>query len=270
MSIYKKGSTDTVLDTINTENAITINPLSLNNVGFGVPQEVSTPGATQNARVRVYALMKQGYSGTVDIEYQRLSLEQYFENQTLLIQATGALRLSDLLTTINNTYATNFTKEDVVEVDLSTLGEDYIVTLAVSATCLMWSGSVDVRVTKNRPALSSIITNQKLDLVNAPFALTGQKRLEYVAWGYDFIEAQAELSKYINGAAATADLASVINAVVDLKLVFADAGSVAIGQINIKGATCYRVVADGFTTLEIRGIDNSEWTGTLIIPWIAG
>lgn len=267
MSMYKKGTTDTLLDAINVENAISVLPLSLDNVGFGVPVEVMTPGETQNSRVRVYALMRQGYQGVVDIDYRRLSLEVLFTNQTLLVQFTGAKKLSDVLPAINATYGLNLVKSDIVDVDVSTLGDDFIVTLATAATCLMWSGNVDIRVVKARPALSSIVTAQAMPFVTAPYPLTDAKRLEYVAWGYNFVEASAELDTY-GGKAADASLASVINGVVDLKLVFKDAGSVAIGEINLKGATCVRVNANGFYTLEIRGIDTSEWTGTLIIPWI--
>lgn len=267
MSMYKKGSTDTVLDAINTENAITVNPLSLKNVGFGIPMAVSTPGATQNARVRIYGLMRQGYQGTVDIEYRRLALEALFENQTLLVQASGAKTLNDLLPAINATYATNFEKGDVVNVDVSALGDDYIVTLQTAASCLMWSGSVDIRVVKARPSLGSLILKQQMDIVKAPFPVSGAKRLEYVAWGYNFAEAATELFKY-SGKYADASLASVINGVVDLNIVYKTAGSVQVGEININGAACAVVVADGFTTLEIRNIQSSEWTGTLIIPWV--
>ena len=268
MSMYNKGSTDTVLDAINIENDITVNPLSLKNVGFGIPMAVSTPGATQNARVRVYGLMRQGYQGTVDIEYRRLALELLFENQTLLVQATGAKTLVDLLPAINATYATNFEKGDVVNVSVADLGDDYIVTLEAAASCLMWSGSVDIRVVKARPSLGSVVKAQELDLVNAPYSDAGKQRLEYVAWGYNFAEASTELVKY-NARAADASLASVINGVVDLGIVFKNAGEVAMGEVNIKGATCYLVNADGFRTLEIRNITSGNWIGTLIIPWVA-
>jgi len=266
--MYNKSSTDTMLDAINTENTIVVNPLSLKNVGFGIPQEITTPGALQNARVRVYSLMRQGYQGTVDVEYQRLSLDHLFENQTLLVQFTGATWLSDVLPAFYKTYGVFLTKDDIVDVSVKDLGDDYIVTLETKASCLMWSGSVDMRVVKSRPNIATLVKSQALDIVKEPFPATGNRQLEYVAWGYNFVEIQPSFTGYYGGRATSADLASAINGVVDLKIVYKDAGAVANDEINIKGGTCTQVTIGQFTVLKIDNLNNGGWTGSLLIPWI--
>lgn len=268
MSMYKKSSTDTMLDAINTQNTIVVNPLSLNNVGFGIPQEITTPGALQNARVRVYALMRQGYQGTVDVEYQRLSLDHAFANQTLLVQFTGANWLSDILPAFYKTYGVFLTKDDIVDISVKDLGDDYIVTLETKPSCLMWSGSVDMRVVKSRPNIATLVKSQALDIVKEPFPASGKRRLEYVGWGYNFIEIQSVLVKFTGGMAVTADLVDAINGVVNLNLVFKDAGAVAIGEINLKKGTCTQLTVGDKKVLSIDGIANSDWIGQLLIPWI--
>lgn len=268
MSMYKKSSTDTMLDTINTENTIVVNPLSLNNVGFGIPQEITTPGALQNARVRVYALMRQGYQGTVDVEYQRLSLDHAFENQTLLVQFTGASWLSDILPAFYKTYGVFLTKDDIVDISVKDLGDDYIVTLETKPSCLMWSGSVDVRVVKSRPNIATLVTAQGLDIVKEPFPKTGKRRLEYVAWGYNFVEIQSAFTNFYGGRATNADLADAINGVVNLNIVYKDAGAVAIGEVNIKGGTCTQEKSGDTMVLRIDKLETADWVGSLLIPWI--
>lgn len=274
MSMYTKPSTEAVLETINLENNITVMPLTKQNVAFGIPQAVTTPGARQNARVRVYALMRQGYQGSVDIEYQRLSLEHMFLNQTLLVQFSGAKKLSDVLPALHKTYGILLTAEDIVDQDVSTLGEDFFATLTIQNSCLMYSGSIEVRVVKARQNIAAIIKNQLLDIVNLPFSPTTDKRLEYVAWGYDFVEIAAVLLSYGEGAKANPRLVDALQGVVDLKLVYKLHGETAIGEINLNNAT----VRWGNTNIHApkrimelvldNTMQSTPWAGVLQIPWL--
>lgn len=260
--LYKKNSTDTVLETINTENQITVNPLSLENVGFGVPLPVTTPGALQNARVRVYALREQGYSGNVDIEYQRLSLAHMFQGVTVLVQHDKPTLLSDLLPKLNAAYGLNLVKDDIVDQNVSALGEDFVVTLTTRPTCLMWSDTVDLRCVKSRPAITAVVTNAALDIVKTGFTPGDRPRAEYVTWGYDFSEIVDMLDGYTNKPANQA-LADAINGVVNIKAVYNSGTAVANDEINIYGGTCRWLSQGAVRYLDITLPATSNYAGSL-------
>lgn len=253
MAYHLKASRQAVLDAINSKNNLYDNPLTLEQValGFAQPNNVLADGDTL---LTVYALNHRGYNGTQNVTYNRNQFERYFKNITALIIGDPVQRLSDILPLLNAKYNMELAASDIVDVDVSGLGEDWTVPLVARTGNVMWTGKFNVRYAKTLPLLSGMITSRALGVIVAPLTDHSKPRAEYVAYPYDFTEAVSWLGSIAANASLTADQVEQLNTIANVKLSVEPVGdTLPAGHVSLYGA---KVKSRGTTGLVARANEN--------------
>lgn len=237
MSKFPKPSREMLIDAINVKNGLQNNPLTWDQIAAGFPEHVTTPTATRNTRLLIFGLKQGGYKGSVTVTYDRIDLEELFRNVTPLVLAkTPPKKLSDLLPVINTTYGLSLIADDIVDLDVSALGEDFIATVEMKQGCVAWFGSFDVRASKFLPKLQNIIIDNKLDVIVPPFTLDAKPNAEYFAYGYDFTDMKDVFATWSVNRVLTQDDIDQLNEIVPLGFINQNAAGIGSGKIALKGA----------------------------------
>lgn len=237
MSKYLKPSREMLIDAINLKNGLIDDPLTWDQIAAGFPEKVLTPTGERNTRLLIYGLKQGGYKGSVTVTYDRIDLEALFRNVTpLALYKSKPSKLSDLLPVINNAYGLSLIADDIIDQDVSALGDDFIATVEMKQGCVAWFGSFEMRVSDFIPKLVNIIVDNKLDVIVPPFQLDNKPNAEYIAYGYDYTEMKTTFASWGGNRVLTQDDIDLLNEVVPLKFVNKNAADAEPGTIPLKGA----------------------------------
>lgn len=161
-----------VLDMINDDNGTHFTDATVS-----VAQSV-TPPTTKNSAITVTALPGSGYTGSDELEYNRLDIaayaDIYFEDG-LKIQLGDAGSVIDLLDEINTALGTGLAEGvDIADQEIPAWegipNEVKVIDVAVLATSLVYTGTLQFSVDANDIPLSSVITTKVLSGLNLPAA----------------------------------------------------------------------------------------------------
>lgn len=237
MSIYDKPSREMLLDAINKQNGLTANPLTWSQIASGYPEEVQTPGADRNTRVLLYGLNGQGYKGNVTITYDRIVMPVLFRNVVPVVVTNPVDKLSDLLPFLNAKYGLSLIADDIVDQSVKSLGESWILDVAVKPGCLAWQGTFRLRYAKFFPNLVDVVTDVDLSAIIAPYAVAAKPHAEYVAYGYDWTDMRQsfEVDWALNRTITAADV-DALNEVVPLNFTYALPADAKPDEISLRGA----------------------------------
>lgn len=237
MSIYDKPSREMLLDAINKQNGLTETPLSWQQIAAGYPELVTTPGANKNTRVLLYGLNGLGYKGNVTITYDRIDMPTLFRNVVPIVITDPVTKLSDLLPFINKKYGLSLIEDDIVEQNVSSLGESWILDVSVKAGCLAWKGDFRLRYAKFFPNLADVVTDVDLSAIIAPWEVGTKPQAEYVAYGYDWTDLKTTFEvDWPFGRAITAADVDLLNEIVPLGFTFASPANAKPDEVSLLGA----------------------------------
>jgi hypothetical protein len=234
-----------LLDAINRDNGLTANPLTLNEIGMGLPTSTGLDTAFYNTYLILYGLYGKGYFGSVQISYQRYLLSRMFRGLTPLVIANPSpTKHSDLLPLLNDLYGLGWEASDIVDQAIPAGTESAIVTITMKPTNWAWIGSLTVRFAKTLPYISDELTNSEIDAINPGMSYQTKPLADYLAYGYDWTGIAATLTDA--GAGATKPLTQAqfdqITTVTTTRYTMASAGSTAIDQVSLANAVWGGVV----------------------------
>ncbi len=231
-----KHSRQAVVDAINHTNQLWDDPLTLERIALGYAQDITEPGAKKNTRLLVYALNGSGLRGTQNVTYDRLSFTRYFLNITVFVFGEPVQKASDVLHLVNDKYQTEIRKEDIIDVDVSGLGEDWIVEIQPRPGNVMWTGSFKLRYARHIPTLDELIVNNVVDVVKAPYQLGAKPRAEFLSYAYDYTEMSAMLDAMVVGATVTDAQVEAMNVAANLNFSTAVPAELPKGAVGLYGA----------------------------------
>ena len=231
-----KHSRQAVVDAINHTNALWDDPLTLERIALGYAQDITEPGAKKNTRLLVYALNGSGLRGTQNVTYDRLSFTQYFLNITVFVFGEPVQKASDVLHLVNEKYQTEIRREDIIDVDVSGLGEDWIVEILPRPGNVMWTGSFKLRYARHIPTLDELIVNNVVNVLKAPYVLGDKPRGEFLAYAYDFSEMSTILEAMTVGATVTEAQVEAMNVAANLNFSTALPAELPVGAVGLYGA----------------------------------
>lgn len=117
MSYLNKPSDTLMLNLINgTPGNI---PVRRDQITFGVPATKVTADPNVNTGLRVSAVVGNGYTGFVDVEYIRLPIADLFSGIDVILDVPSAATSSDLLARLNAKYDLAIGSAEVVESPVS-------------------------------------------------------------------------------------------------------------------------------------------------------
>ena len=231
-----KHSRQAVVDAINHTNQLWDDPLTLERIALGYAQDITEPGAKKNTRLLVYALNGSGLRGTQNVTYDRLSFTRYFLNITVFVFGEPVQKASDVLHLVNEKYQTEIRREDIIDVDVSGLGEDWIVEILPRPGNVMWTGSFKLRYARHIPTLDELIVNNVVNVVKAPYQLGDKPRAEFLSYAYDYTEMSAMLDAMVVGATVTAAQVEAMNVAANLNFSTALPAELPKGAVGLYGA----------------------------------
>lgn len=231
-----KHSRQAVVDAINHTNQLWDDPLTLERIALGYAQDITEPGANKNTRLLVYALNGSGLRGTQNVTYDRLSFTRYFLNITVFVFGEPVQKASDVLHLVNDKYQTEIRKEDIIDIDVSGLGEDWIVEIQPKPGNVMWTGSFRLRYARHIPTLEELIVNNVVDVLKAPYQLGDKPRAEFLSYAYDYTEMSAMLDAMVVGATVTEAQVEAMNVAANLNFDTAIPAELPSGAVGLYGA----------------------------------
>lgn len=231
-----KHSRQAVVDAINHTNQLWDDPLTLERIALGYAQDITEPGANKNTRLLVYALNGSGLRGTQNVTYDRLSFTRYFLNITVFVFGEPVQKASDVLHLVNDKYQTEIRKEDIIDIDVSGLGEDWIVEIQPKPGNVMWTGSFRLRYARHIPTLEELIVNNVVDVLKAPYQLGDKPRAEFLSYAYDYTEMSAMLDAMVVGATVTEVQVEAMNVAANLNFDTAIPAELPSGAVGLYGA----------------------------------
>lgn len=237
MAYYNTPSRTMLLDAINFQNGLQNNPLTWDQIAAGFPEQITTPSERRNTRLMIYGLRQGGYRGSVTLTYDRIDLDELFRNVTpLVLTKTPPKKLSDLLPLLNEQYGLSLVEDDIIDQDVASLGDDFVLTVQMKQGCVAWFGSIDVRASKFLPKLQNIVVDNKLDVIVAPFVLNAKPNAEYFAYGYDFTDMKDTFATWSVNRVLTQDDIDQLNEIAPLGFINQNAAGIGDGKIALKGA----------------------------------
>lgn len=239
MVTIARKSQQMLLDTINRDNGLTANPLTLDQIGMGLPVSTGADNAFYNTYLTIYGLYGKGYHGSVQLSYQRYRLDWMFRGLTPLVIANPSpTKHSDLLPLLNDLYGLAWEAGDIVDVAIPAGTESDIVTIEFKTTNWAWLGSLDVRFAKTLPYISDLVTDSELDTINPEMHYSDKPRAEYVAYGYDWSGIYDTLSVAAAGSGKVLTQAQFdqITTVTTTRYTMATGDNVGEGEISLANA----------------------------------
>lgn len=278
MSTIAKASQQLLLDAINRDNGLTENPLTLEQMGLGLPIPTGTPNAFYNTYCTVYGLYGRGYHGSVELTYQRYEMEKMFRGITpVLIVDPSPTKISDLLPAFNAQYGLALTATDIVDGAISAPTGDGLVNLTMTSSNWAWLGTVRVRFAKTLPFISDLLPDTRLEAITPVLPYDTKPRAEYVAYGYDWTSGYDTLSVSAAsvGKVLTQAQFDVLSTLSSLKLTMSVGDAVEAGEISVANAVWGGMfLADSsdiynstdYTYVNTLTMDSgSNYTGVLIL-----
>lgn len=162
MALYK-SPLSTLIDTINTQNRLSLN---LEEYRFSEPVPI-TPTHTRgdNTELRISSKdLQSTYSGSVVVTYRRLALSEVAHQGNVTIPSKGLQTTRDVYERINQYYGTVFTDDDIVIRSLTEEEMEAPTTISIQAkaTSYGWIGSTSVSVREGGYELKDHLVYTKL------------------------------------------------------------------------------------------------------------
>lgn len=241
MSTIAIASHQLLLDTINRDNGLTDNPLTLNEIGLGLPVPSVANDASFNTYCTIYGLFGRGYYGSVQLKYRRYELDKMFLGltPTLIDPNLTPVKVSDLLPLFNEYYGVALTESDIVDRAFPANTKDILTDLVAKDSNWAWLGSIKLRFAQTLPFLSDeIIPKTDLDAIKPVLPFTAKPRAEYVTYGYNWTDASSTLSSNLAaaGKAITADQMAALQAITTMEFTLATGSDIPSGAISLAGA----------------------------------
>lgn len=266
MATIARKSQQMLLDTINRDNGLTANPLTLDQIGMGLPIPTGAENAFYNTYLIIYGIYGKGYHGSVQLSYQRYRLDWMFRGLTPLVIANPSpTKHSDLLPLLNDLYGLAWEAGDIVDQAIPAGTESAVVTIEFKTNNWAWLGSLDVRFAKTLPYISDLVTNAELDTINPELTYTDKPRAEYVAYGYDWTAIYNTLGVVAAGKdkVLTQDQFDQITTVTTTRYTMATGNDVGADEISLAGAVWGGAVrADSDAKYDSA---NYEFVNTLVL-----
>ena len=231
-----KPSRQAVVDAINHTNELWDNPLTLDMIALGYAQPITEPDARRNTRLLVYALNGSGLRGTQSITYNRYDFKLYFLNVTVVLFGEPVQKASDVLPLLNEKYQTDLRKEDIIDIDVSGLGEDWVVEIFPRDGNVMWKGSFKLRYARHISTLDELIVHNVLEVIKPPYILANKPHAEYLSYAYDFSEMTTTLDSMTVGAVVTEAQVEQMNVAANLNFSLAAPAELPAGAVGLRGA----------------------------------
>lgn len=266
MATIARKSQQMLLDAINRDNGLTANPLTLDQIGMGLPISTGADTAFYNTYSTVYGLYGKGYHGSVQLSYQRYRLDYMFRGLTPLVIANPSpTKHSDLLPLLNDLYGLAWEAGDIVDQPIAPGTESAIVTIEMKSTNWAWLGSLPVRFAKTLPYISDLVTNNSIDAINPDMTYTTKPRAEYLAYGYDWTAIYATLTNAAAnaGKTLTQDQFDQITTVTTTRYTLATGDAVGDGEVSLANAVWGGVVRA--ESIDEYDSENFEFVNTLVL-----
>jgi len=266
MATIARKSQQMLLDAINRDNGLTANPLTLDQIGMGLPIPTGADTAFYNTYSTVYGLYGKGYHGSVQLSYQRYRLDYMFRGLTPLVIANPSpTKHSDLLPLLNDLYGLAWEVGDIVDQPIAPGTESAIVTIEMKSTNWAWLGSLPVRFAKTLPYISDLVTNSTIDAINPDMTYTTKPRAEYLAYGYDWTAIYATLTNAAAnaGKTLTQDQFDQITTVTTTRYTLATGDAVGDGEVSLANAVWGGVVRA--ESSDEYDSENFEFVNTLVL-----
>jgi len=184
----------------------------------------------------VYALNGSGLRGTQSITYDRYDFKLYFLNVTVLLIGEPVQKASEVLPLLNEKYQTDIRKEDIIDVDVSGLGEDWIVEIFPRDGNVMWKGSFKLRYARHISTLDELIVHNVLDVIKPPLVLGSKPHAEYLSYAYDFTEMTSTLDSMVIGSVVTEAQVEQMNVAANLNFSLAAPADLPKDAVGLRGA----------------------------------
>lgn len=137
---------------------------------FGLPTAAPGGSPARNTQVTVSAAADSGYSGSVDVLYNRVDMALIPGTNPTVFPAGNATNVSDLIPEINARYHINLGATDYVDAALPPFtgepNEDLQFQVTASSDSLVWFGNLILIVTANDIPLNTVITTTTLNGLN--------------------------------------------------------------------------------------------------------
>lgn len=152
---------------INRDNGTTFVASQLD---FGTP-EVNV--GVKNTKITVSAKVGSGFSGSVQVIYDRINLAQVPGVRGTVFTTDGEVAIAHLIPKINAAYQINLSLADIVDAPLpifsgATPNQTLTFTLMATATCLIYQGSLTLSIRRQNIALGDVITDTVLGDLTFP------------------------------------------------------------------------------------------------------
>lgn len=241
MGTIAKASEQLLLDAINRDNGLTSNPLTLNEIGMGLPVASAVNDASFNTYCTVYGLYGHGYHGNVTVKYRRYELEKMFLGLTpiLIDPNLTPTKISDLLPLFNAQYGVALTVNDIVDAAFPANTKDILTTITAKDSNWAWLGSLQVRFAQQLPWIDvEVPPETEINAINPTITYADKPRAEYVTYGYDWSDASATLkaAAAANGQTITQSQLDALAALTTLKFTLATGADIGDGEISLANA----------------------------------
>lgn len=241
MGTIAKASSQLLLDAINRDNGLTSNPLTLNELGLGLPVASVANDSSFNTYCTVYGLYGRGYHGSVTVKYRRYELEKMFLGLTpiLIDPNLTPSKISDLLPLLNAQYGVALTVNDIVDANLPANTTDTLATIVAKESNWAWLGSLRVRFAQQLPYIDvEVPPDTDLSAIVPTITYTDKPRAEFVTYGYDWSDASETLRSTNAGAGKVITQAQLdaLAVITTLKFTLATGASIGAGEISLADA----------------------------------
>lgn len=193
MAIISKSGKELVWDLINQANPRPVPFSDANSVIEAITGGSFTQdGVTYNTKARLRGLSTTGYTGSVTVYYNRLTLPNLFRNQQASIESYSATDVHTVLPVLNRSYGLNLLTSDITNASLAranTPNYTDLVNLAPAATsALLAPGSVTMRYTRGLPYLEAYVLTKSLGAYTHPVSDTTKQAAQLLTFGLDFTD----------------------------------------------------------------------------------
>jgi hypothetical protein len=174
-----------VLSLINQQNPSLPQPLTAENIYFGVPHMAADGKTTVLPSVGELGTIYTGYQ---NFQYKRINLSTAYDSIPV-IASTGASTLHGMLNVVNAVLGLNLTTEDVLDTNISYIsaGAQVNVTVQAAPGSLGYTGAFFFLFNRLYEQFSKAIPNTELGVLNWPSNPAGGKTdLSMLMWNNDF------------------------------------------------------------------------------------
>lgn len=144
---------DAIVDLINKNNTL-YHPLTVNKLTPSLPQVAVN--STKNTVLTISAVFGSGYTGSVDVYYNRIDLSQL--GSAVEVSSEEAFTVDSFLQAMIDKYGLSIVSEDLLPYDVSAIQtlEETTVTLTAHPCSLMWKGTIGVSTAVGLPSPTTL------------------------------------------------------------------------------------------------------------------